>query len=165
MLLLVTFYPVYKLKNKITKGKKHSVTEAGNSSCSICAEHWLLFADYRTSRLWCGKNGVSLVLPDNWSCFVLIELLFFSVAEIAASGSICTWCLFCIKSQSTLRVRGFQCVCITVGNLVVHKGFTLITWFLSWGKRSSLSYFRSTKTLPPCQVLIHLLLKAKQTEN
>lgn len=86
--LNVTFYLMYKLKNKKEKEKKNSVIEDGNSSCSSCDQPWLLFTVYRMSRLWWGRNAVSLVLPDNWSCFVLIELPFFSVAEIAASGSI-----------------------------------------------------------------------------
>lgn len=85
--LKVTFYLMYKLKNKKEK-EKNTLIEDGNSSCSNCDKPWLLFPVYRMSRLWWGKNAVSLVLPDNWSCFVLIELLFFSVAEVAASGSI-----------------------------------------------------------------------------
>lgn len=85
--LKATFYLMYKLKNKKEK-EKNTLIEDGNSSCSNGDKPWLLFPVYRMSRLWWGKNAVSLVLPDNWSCFVLIELLFFSVAEIAASGSV-----------------------------------------------------------------------------
>lgn len=54
--------------------------------------------------LCCGKNVMSLVLPDNRSCFVLIELLFFSIVRSAASGSAgfchpvtkthCTWVIY-----------------------------------------------------------------------
>lgn len=56
--------------------------------------------------LCCGKNVVSLVLPDNRSCFVLIELLFLSVVRSAASGSV-GFCHPGISSQKHTIHTGF----------------------------------------------------------
>lgn len=48
--LKVTFYLMYKLKNKKEK-EKNTLIEDGNSSCSNCDKPWLLFPVYRMSRL------------------------------------------------------------------------------------------------------------------